>query len=80
VIRYAILCTYPSGGQRLVSTYLEEQAENIPEEFLECLQGCNPNNYYEIVSVEILHPRVTNAQQLPLQQRVSAGIPECPVE
>lgn len=73
MIRYAILCTYPSGQQRLVSTYLEEQAENIPDEFVECLQGCNPHNYYEVVSVEILHTKVTYAQQLSVQSTFHAS-------
>jgi len=53
MIKYAILCTYPSGQQRLVSTFLEDDKDNISDEYMECLQGCNPHNYYEIVGVEL---------------------------
>ena len=52
-MKYAILCTYPSGRQRLVSTFLEDDKDNISDEYMECLQGCNPHNYYEIVGVEL---------------------------
>ena len=72
VIKYTILCTYPSGQQRLVSTYLEDDKDNIPEEFVECLQGCNPHNYYEVVGVEIL--KDSNARQLSVQQTIPVGV------
>ena len=54
MIRYAILCTYPSGQQRLMSAHLEDEKDNIPVEYLECLQGCNPHNFYEVIGVEIV--------------------------
>jgi len=44
-----------------VSTFLEDDKDNIPDEYLECLQGCNPNNYYEVVEVEINFLKDTNA-------------------
>lgn len=52
-MKYAILCTYPSGQQRLISTFLEDDKDNISDEYMECLQGCNPHNYYEIVGVSL---------------------------
>ena len=72
-MRYAILCTYPSGQQRLVSTYLEDDKDNIPDEFVECLQGCNPHNFYEIVGVTLTHLD-QHAQQLPIQSSIPEGV------
>lgn len=57
---FAILCTYPSGRQRLISTFLEEKREDIPDEYIECIQGCNPNNYYEVVGVQLNYLKERN--------------------
>jgi hypothetical protein len=79
VIKYAILCTYASGTQRIVSSYLEDSEDAFPEEFLEQLQLCNPDCYYEVVLVKIAHIRKDNAYQLPVQQALPSSILECPV-
>lgn len=79
MIKYAILCTYASGIQRIVSSYLEDSEDAFPEEFLEQLQLCNPDCYYEVVLIKIAHIRKDNAFKLPIQQTVSTGVLECPV-
>jgi len=63
-MKYAILCTYPSGQQRLVSTFLEDDKDNISDEYMECLQGCNPHNYYEIVGVTLSFLKEANGNHI----------------
>lgn len=72
-MRYAILCTYPSGQQRLVSTFLEDDKDNISDEYMECLQGCNPHNYYEIVGVELTFLKESNGLHSPTGQATSVS-------
>ena len=73
-MKYAILCTYPSGQERLISTFLEDDKDNISEEYMECLQGCNPHNFYEVVGVELTFLKETHAQQLPIQSSIPEGV------
>lgn len=54
--RYALLCTYPSGVQRIVTTELAFDAESVvTDEYLECIRLTNQNCHYEIVELNIRH-------------------------
>jgi len=71
-MRYAILCTYPSGQQRLVSTFLEDDKDNISDEYMECLQGCNPHNFYEIVGVSLSF--LKEANEIPVKDYTGSDV------
>ena len=72
-MKYAILCTYPSGQQRLVSTFHEEDKDNISDEYMECLQGCNPHNFYEIVGVALSFLKEANGNHSTTGQAASVS-------
>lgn len=71
-MKYAILCTYPSGQQRLVSTFLEDDKDNISDEYMECLQGCNPHNYYEVVGVSLSF--LKEANEIPVKDNTGSDV------